>query len=164
MSLHFRRALILLVALSVGACRQADGPIPTPNAATQNEIDDMSRDLRGIAARDAESQKWLADDLQKYTEDSSLYPAFNELARRTSAVVQGTKLSEQAAKQLAHDLWLAVSAREMSERQVEALQMDFQTVLVSAGVPEPNVQPVTEQVVEVQRLVTMRPRRWYEFF
>jgi hypothetical protein len=73
-------------------------------------------------------------------------------------------LSEQAAQQLAHDLWLAVSAREMSERQVEALQMDLQTVLVSAGVPEANVAPVLEQVEEVQRLVTNRPKRWYEFF
>jgi hypothetical protein len=164
MSLQFRCAVILVLGLSLTGCRQADGPIPTPNAATQNEIDDMSRDLLGIANRDAESQKYLSDDLQKYTEESSNYPAFNELARRTSAVVQGSKLSELAAKQLAHDLWLVVSAREMSERQVEALQMDFQTVLVSAGVPEQNVQPVTEQVVEVQRLVTSRPRRWYEFF
>lgn len=159
-----RFALIPVLAFSLAACRQADGPVPTPNAATQNEIDDMSRDLLGIAARDAESQRYLSDDLHKYTEVSSNLPAFDELARRTSTVVQGTKLSEQAAKQLAHDLWLAVSAREMSERQVEALQMDFQTVLVSVGVPEPSVQPVTEQVLEVQRLVTMRPRRWYEFF
>jgi hypothetical protein len=164
MSLPVRSAIILTLAFSLAGCRQADGPVPTPNAATQNEIDDMSRDLLGIAARDAESQKYLVDDLQKYTQVSSNRPAFDELARRTSTVVQGTKLSEQAAKQLAHDLWLAVSAREMSERQVETLQMDFQDVLISAGVPEANVQPVTEQVLEVQRLVTTRPRRWYEFF
>lgn len=152
------------MALSLAACRQADGPVPAPSAATQNEIGDLSRDLLSIAGRDAQAPTDLADDLHKYTETASIYPAFDELARRTSVVVAGTKLSEQAAQQLAHDLWLAVSAREMSERQVETLQMGFQTVLVSAGVAEPNVQPVAEQVQEVQRLVTTRPRRWYEFF
>jgi hypothetical protein len=164
MRLDTRCALIPVMALSLAGCRQGDGPVPTPNAATQNEIDDMSRDLLGIARKDAESQKYLSDDLHKYTDVSSNLPAFDELARRTSGVVAGAKLSEQAAQQLAHNLWLTVSAREMSERQVETLQMDFQTVLVSAGVPEPSVQPVTEQVQEVQRLVTTRPRRWYEFF
>ena len=164
MRLRVRYVLIPVLALSFAACRQADGPVPTPDAATQNEIDDMSRDLLGIAARDAESQKYLADDLHKYTDVASNLPAFDELARSTSGVVAGAKLSEQAAKQLALDLWLAVSAREMSERQVEALQMDLQTVLVSAGVPEPDAQPVVAQVEEVQRLVTARPRRWYEFF
>jgi len=164
MRLAVRYALIPVVALSFAACRQADGAVPTPNAATQNEIDDLGRDLLSVAGRDAQAPKDLADDLHKYTETASIHPAFDELARRTSSLVAGTKLSEQAAQQLAHDLWLAVSAREMSERQVEALQMDFQMVLVSAGVPEASVQPVAQQVQEVQRLVTTRPRRWYEFF
>lgn len=138
--------------------------MPMPNPATQNEIDDLRRDLLGIARRDADSPKDLADGFHKYTDVASNLPAFDELARRTSSVVAGTKLNEQVAQQLAHDLWLAVSAREMSERQVEALQADLQTVLMSTGVPEANVQPVVAQVEEVQRLVTSRPRRWYEFF
>lgn len=161
---NVRCVLIPVMLLLVAGCRQADGPIPTPNPATQNEIDDLSRDLLGVAARIEESQKDLALGLHKYTENPDVLPAFDELARRTSTVVAGSKLSQTGAQQLAHSLWLSVSAREMSERQVETLQTEMQAVLMSAGVPEQDAQPVVAQVQEVQRLVTARPRRWYEFF
>jgi hypothetical protein len=159
-----RFVLIPAAVLSLAACRQADGPIPTPNLATQNEIDDLSRDLLGVVSRVDQSDRNLADGLHKYTENPDILPAFDELARRTSSVVAGSRLSQTAAQQLAHALWLTVAAREMSGRQVEALQTEMQAVLIAAGVPEPDAQPVVAQVGEVQRLVTARPKRWYEFY
>ena len=157
-------AIVLAASVATGACRQADGPVPTPNAATQNEIGDISRDLQSIAARDAQASQDLVHDLHKYTERQNAQPAIVELSRRTSDALAGSKLSEQGAQRLAHGLWMTVAAREMSERQVEALQNDLQSILVSAGVAAERAEPVAAQVQEVQRLVTMRPRRWYEFF
>ena len=160
----FHCALILVAGVSVGACRQADGLVPTPSAEAQSEIGDISRDLQSIAAREAQASADLADDLRKYAELTSLQPAIDELSRRTASVVAGSTLTEEAAQQLAHDLWVVVVAREMSERQVESLQSDFTSVLMSAGIDEGRAQPVAAQVEETQRLVTTRTRRWYEFF
>jgi hypothetical protein len=61
-------------------------------------------------------------------------------------------------------LWLSVAARDISERQIESLQNDTQSLLASVGIPEERAQQVAVQVGEVQRAVTNRPRRWYEFF
>lgn len=73
-------------------------------------------------------------------------------------------MTEQAAQRLTHNLWLSVAARDISERQVESLQNDTQSLLVSVGVAEVRAQEVATQVGEVQRAVTDRPRRWYELF
>jgi hypothetical protein len=164
MKSHVTHIIVLAAAVSVGACRQADGPIPTPNESTQNEIGDISRDLQAVAARDSQAPLDLAHDLRKYSDRSSVQPAIDELSSRTARVIAGSKLTAQTADRLAHNLWIAVAARKMSQRQVEALQNDLHALLVSAGVAEERAEPVAAQVEEVQRLVTTRPKRWYEFF
>ena len=80
------------------------------------------------------------------------------------AVLAGVDLTEQAAQRLAHNLWLSVVARELSERQVETLQNDVQALLMEEGVAEESAQQVAAQVGDVQGTVTTRPRRWYELF
>lgn len=138
--------------------------MPTPSAEAQSEIGDISRDLQSIAAREAQASADLADDLRKYTELTSLEPAIDELSRRTASAVAGSALTDHTAQQLANNLWVAVVAREMSESQIESLQDDLTSVLMSAGIEEGRAQPVAGQVEEIQRLVTTRTRRWYEFF
>ena len=164
--------LIVIVGVSVGACRQADGPVPTPTADVQNELIDISRDLQNIAARDVQASAELAIDLGRFwgfgvdsfSELSDIQAAVDELARRTSSLLAGSNLTEQTAQQLAHNLWVAVVAREMSGRQVEVLQNDFESLLLSAGVERERAQPMVAQVEAVQRLATTRTRRWYELF
>jgi hypothetical protein len=88
----------------------------------------------------------------------------DELSRRTADALAGSQLSEQAAQRLTHNLWLSVAARDISERQIESLQNDTHSLLVSVGIPEDRAEQVAVQVGEVQRAVTSRPRRWYELF
>lgn len=158
--------LIFSAAVTLAGCRQADGPMPTPNANAQSEIGDISRDLLNITrGYDPQSPQDLAQDLRKYTDRQTVLPAIDELSRRTAQVVAGSKLTEQSARQLAHNLWVVVVGRELSERQVDSLQGDIQGLLVNnAGVPQERAESVVAQVDEVQRLVTSRPRRWYELF
>jgi len=156
--------LILVAGVSISACRQADGLVPTPSAEDQSEIGDISRDLQSIAAREAQASADLADDLRKYAEPTSLEPAIDELSRRTASAVAGSVLTGDTAQQLAKNLWVAVVAREMSKSQIESLQDDLTSVLMSAGIEEGRAQPVAAEVEEIQRLVTTRTRRWYEFF
>ena len=157
-------AALIVAALSFSACRQGDGPVPTPNPTVQEELQDVTRDLENVRSNNPTAPQELADDLRKYVIRPSAVPAVDELSRRTARVLPSTKLTQQTAQQLAHNLWVTVSARELSERQIETLQNDVQSLLMSVGVAEPNAQQVAAQVGDVQRAVGDRPRRWYELF
>jgi hypothetical protein len=155
----------MTAAVSMSACRQADGPIPTPSQGEQEELHDVGRDLQNVAAgRDPQAPKDLAEDLRKYVKRKTSEPAIDELSRRTSSVLPGKNLPDQAAQQLAHDLWLSMTAREASEKQIEGLQNDVQSLLMSIGVAEDGAKQVAAQVGQVQSAETDRPRRWYELF
>jgi len=160
-----RYMLIVTMSLSLGACRQADGQMPTPDENIQSELEDVRRDLQAIAlARDPQAVQDLADDLRKYTESPSAWPAVEELSKRTAAALAGADLSEQPGQRLAHDLWIAVAAFDLSERQVENLQNDVQALLMAEGIAEETAQQVSAQIGDVQGAVNDRSRRWYEVF
>jgi type IV pilus biogenesis protein CpaD/CtpE len=157
-------ALLVIVSLSIAGCRQADGPMPTPEGEVPNRLVDISRDLMSVSRGDAQARQDLAQDLRVFVSKTEAVPATDELARRTSEVVAGKTLDDQNAERLAHHLWTAAAAREISQRQVESLQNELHALLVSMGVPEDNAVNVASQAGEVQRLVTSRERRWYEFY
>ena len=158
---------LLIVTLSVflGGCRQADGPVPTPNQTYQEELVDVARDLQNVASgRDPNGPADLADDLRKYTDKPAAKPLVDELSARTVKALQGRDLADQDAQRLAHNLWVSVYAKDLSERQITTLQNDMQSLLTSLGVNEEAALQVAAQVGEVQGSVTVRPRRWYEMF
>lgn len=157
--------LILVLSCGLAACRQADGPLPTADDQATNRVGDLSRDLLSVARGDAQARKDLVDDLHVFLDaKTDAAPAVDELARRTSDVVAGKALTDQNAQRLAHHLWTFTAARDLSGRQVESLQNDLHALLVEVGVPEDNAVNVASQAGEVQKLVTDRGRRWYEFF
>ena len=157
--------LIVTIPVFAGGCRQADGPVPTPSQTYQEELVDVARDLQNVASgRDPNGPNDLADDLRKYTEKPAAKPLVDELSARTAKALQGRDLADQDAQRLAHNLWVSIYAKDLSERQIETLQNDMQALLVSIGVTEETAQQVAAQVGEVQGSVTLRPRRWYELF
>jgi type IV pilus biogenesis protein CpaD/CtpE len=156
--------LIVIVSLGFAGCRQTDGPMPTAEGEVPNRLVDISRDLMSVSRGDTQARQDLADDLRVFVTNREAVPAADELARRTSDVVAGKTLDDQNAERLAHHLWTAAAARDISQRQVESLQNDLHALLVSMGVPEDNALNVASQAGEVQRLVTTRERRWYEFY
>lgn len=160
-----RYVFIAVLALLAAGCRQADAPMPTPDEGVQEELEDVRRDLQDIASRrDQQASQALADDLRKYVVRPSAIAPVDELTRRTAAVLPGKNLSEEAAGQLAYTLWVAVTARELSERQIETLQNDVESQLVRIGVAEDDASQVAAQAGVVQGAVTDRQRRWYEMF
>lgn len=160
-----RGVLIVTLTVFAGGCRQADGPVPTPNQTYQEELVDVARDLQNVATgRDPNGPTDLADDLRKYTDKPAARSLVDELTTRTVKAIAGRELAEQDAQRLAHNLWVSVYAKDLSERQIETLQNDMQAHLISLGVGEDSAQQVAAQVGEVQSSVTLRPRRWYELF
>jgi len=161
----FRSAFLFVLLLATAACRQPDGPMPTPSLDAQEDLADISRDLTYIAAAsDPAAPNDLAYDLRKYAEEPDGIQAVDELSRRTASAIANRKLPEQTAQRLAHTLWLSISATELSDRQVEELQNDTQSMLMSIGVADAQAEQVAAQIGEVQRAVTRRVRRWYEWF
>ena len=154
----------MATALSLGACRQADGPMPPTLSDTSNRVGDVSRDLLAAAAGDPAGSKDLSDDLKTFATSPEGEAAAVTLASRVADVVRGAKLTEQTAQQLAHSLWTVVAGRELSERQVEVIQGEVKTQLTAIGVLEPTTEPVIAEIVALQNVVTARPRRWYEVF
>jgi hypothetical protein len=165
MTSSVRYVLVVAAALALGACRQADGQMPTPSADTQAELGDIVRDLQNIAtSSDPQAPQDLVDDLKKYADRVEAEPAVEALSRSTASAVSGLELPEQSAERLAHSLWTSIAAQELSERQIESLQTDMRLLLVSVGVTEASAEQVASQVGEVQQAVSARPRRWYEVF
>ena len=155
----------VLFPLLLAGCRQADGPMPEANGEVPNRLSDITRDLQSVARGDMQARQDLADDVTVFVDaGKESRQAVNELSRRTAEVVDGSRLSDQTAQRLAHQLWTAAAARELSQRQVEVLQGDMHALLVEIGVPEERAENVATQVGEVQRLVTNRPKRWYQVF
>jgi hypothetical protein len=129
-----------------------------------NRLDDLGRDLASVVGGDKQAPQDLADDLAVFVSGPEPEKASRELARQTALVVAGSKLNEQGVKALANHLWVAVAAKELNEKQVEKLQTDLKGTLMTAGVSDQNAEGVSSQVKEVQKVVTTRSRRWYEFF
>ena len=93
MRLRVRVVLVVIVGLSLGACSQADGPMPTPSEDVQEELVDVRRDLQNIAsARDPRARQDLADDLRKYSEVPEASSAVDELSQQAAAVLVGADL------------------------------------------------------------------------
>jgi hypothetical protein len=161
------RVLVLLFSAmaAIAACRQADGPMPPQSGEIPNRIDDMSRDLLAIGRGEEQARQDLSDDLRVFIDEKPTAAAqVNELASRVATAISQRKVSDEQAKKLAYQLWLSVDAKELSERQVETLQKDVEGLLTSMGVAQQGAQQVSAQVLDVQKQITGRQKRWYELF
>ena len=119
--------------------------------------------VSGTTSTDAEGPKDLADDIGHYAEGTSGgQAAAAELSRRLGQALTGKTFTLAQALPLAHSCWASVASRQLSEKQVENLQNDMTSQLMSLGVQEQQAQNVAAQVGVVQQAVTARHRRWYE--
>ena len=162
--LNVRLALVVTLAVCAAACRQADGPIPTPVGDQSNEIHDISRDLVNVANKDAQAPEELRSDLAKYGERPEHVQQINELAKEIAGALPGARLDDQTAKSLANTLWVALVGKELSERQIAALGREVKAGLASTGVAEERAQAIADRLQRVQSAMTDNPRRWYQVF
>ena len=138
-----------------------------PTGDDANRIDDLRRDLAEVVGGSAEGRKNFADDLLVFAElerTPDAAAAINDLARQISDAAVATQLKEAAAPPLVRQVWTAVAARELSEKQVTQLQADVKATLTGLGVAEQAAQSIANQVGTVQKAVTERQRSWYEVF
>src|ERR1044071_7392162 len=123
-------SLCVVCALAVSGCRMADGPMPVPAGDVANRLDDLRRDLGDVVAGHQEAPKDFADDLMVFIDTEQkpdAVPAIRELARQICDAAKAIQLKEASAPPLLRQMWIAVSARELSEKQVTQLQADVKT-------------------------------------
>jgi uncharacterized protein with von Willebrand factor type A (vWA) domain len=145
----------------------ADGPMPTPGSEDLNRLEDLRRDLGNVVAGHAEAKQDFLDDLMVFHKPGTKPEApraIAELARLIGDAAAAAQLKEASLPPLLKQVWVAVVARELSEKQVATLQADVRTTLAGLGVPEASQQAISGQIVLVQKAVTDRDRRWYEVF
>ena len=159
--------LVVCIAapLLLSGCRQPDGPLPAETKDDPNRLYDVSRDLPNVAGGNASAPQELADDMKVWgTKSDEPWPPGDELSKRLAMALKGKNLTEQTASQLARHIWIAIAGRELSARQVDRLEQDVKTLLVSAGASAENADGVAEQIDSVQQQVTTKQRWWFQVF
>jgi hypothetical protein len=154
---------MLVFAMSLAGCRQADGPMPEATESVANELGDISRDLQNVAYQNPSGTKDLGDDISHYAQGTDGgEAAAQELAGRLAQALAGKMFKVAQAMPVAHTAWVTVAARQLSAQQIENLKNEMKSELMALGVNEQQAQSVADQVGVVQQAVTARHRRWYE--
>ena len=151
------------LAVTLAGCRQADGPMPEATESVANELGDISRDLQNVAYQNPSGPQDLSDDISHYAQGTNGgEAAAQELARRLAQALVGKMFKVAQAMPVAHTVWVAVAARQLSEQQIENLKNEMKSELMALGVNDQQAQSVADQIAVVQKAVTARQRRWYE--
>jgi hypothetical protein len=155
-------ALVLAVAVGAAACKQGDGPLPEKSGDVPNRLGDLQRDLQAILGGDQGAIRDFSDDLLVFTEEPEGQSAARALATTLCSMLVNRPVNDETQTRIIDLMWKAVASRELSERQVDALQDDVRNTLLAIGVTQPDANLAAGRVAEVQKAVTLRERRWYE--
>ena len=161
------RFLLVIILASVpllGGCRQSDGDMPVAEGEVPARLSDLTRDLLNVAAHTPTSRQEFIDDLAVFADDKPAEGVVATFGARVTEAVEQAKLTEPAAQQLAHAVWVVIAGTDLSARQVEAARNDLKQQLTTAGVSAERSDAVAAEVANVQDIVNTRQRRWYEVF
>jgi len=154
--------MVLAAVLLSPACRQPDGPVPTPSEEDSREIVDVSKDLLAVAGGDAQAIEDLSYDIGHLGHTETGVPLAPELGKRLARAISGRKLTDEQARALAHQMYLTFGATELSGRQVDKIEDDVRMQLTQLGVPEDAIDPIVRQIDAVQDAVSTVQKRWWQ--
>jgi hypothetical protein len=159
----YRAMVMFVLALAVAGCRQSDGSVPDPQGEQANKAEDISRDLQGVASAEAGAVNDLRQDLGNLSGAPPPDHLVGELATRLTDALAGTTLTDEAAMQLADKLFVATTARDLSERQRVMLRTEVTSALTAAGVPQEKAEPVAVVVDDIQTAIGENRKRWWHW-
>jgi hypothetical protein len=147
--------------LTLAACKQPEGAMPVPTGEQPNKLEDISRDLQNLASRDANAPMELSDDLASMDPVRRPAESITELSRRLATALGGATLSDADAKRVANQLFVVLSAQELSGSQIEQLGTDLQTMLTGVGADAQAAAAVSTTAKELASSITRNRKRWY---
>jgi hypothetical protein len=155
-------ALILAAAIGAAACKQGDGQMPAKVDDVPNRLGDLKRDMEAVVRGEQPAVQDLTDDLLVFVNEPEGRDAAKAMSMTVCSMLVKRPVNDDTQIRLVELMWQAVAARELSERQVDALKDDMRTTLQSVGVSQPDANLAAGRVGDVQKAVTLRTRRWYE--
>jgi hypothetical protein len=161
--MRLRAIVMFVLALAVAGCRQSDGDVPRPQGEQVNKAEDISRDLQGVASAEQGALNDLRDDLGNLAGEAPPSHLVSELSARLGTALAGLTLTDEGARQLADKLFVATTARDLSERQQVMVRSEVTGALTSAGVPQARAEPVGEVVAEIQTAIGQNRKRWWHW-
>jgi hypothetical protein len=153
--------VLLVGALCVAGCKQADGPMPVPEGEQPNKIEDISRDLQNLASSDANAPTELADDLSSVDPLKRPPEQITALSKHLGSALDGRQLSDGDARKMANLLFVALAGRELSESQIEQAGEELRTTLMSVGAEAQVAEQVSTATQELANGITRNKKRWY---
>jgi hypothetical protein len=147
--------------LTLAACRQADGAMPVPAGEQPNKVEDISRDLQNLTSGDANAPIELSDDLSSLDPLQRPAASITAISKDLGAALGGKTLSDADAKRIATLLFVALSARELSDAQIEQVGADLQTTLVAVGAETQAAARVSTAAKSLASEITRNQKRWY---
>jgi hypothetical protein len=154
--------LVLIVAVGAGACKQGDGPMPAKSGDVPNRLGDLKRDLEAVVGGDYQAVQDLTDDLMVFIDEPEGQAMTKAMSTTICSMLVRRPVNDDMQTKIVNLMWTAVAARELSERQMDALKDDVRNTLLAVGVTQPDANLAAGRVGEVQKAVTLRTRRWYE--
>ena len=155
-------ALVVVAALGAGGCKQGDGAMPAKINDVPNRLGDLQRDLAAVVGGEQQAVQDLTDDLLVFTDEPEGKDATKALATTVCSMLVKRSVNDETQAKIVNLLWTSVAARELSERQVDALKDDMRNTLLAVGVTQPDANLAAGRVGVVQNVVTQRTRHWYE--
>jgi hypothetical protein len=155
---------VIAAAMLGGACSQSDGPVPVPTDEQPNKIYDIGRDLQHIAGGEAAAQKDLLDDLNGIDSTDRPAPLVENFSNALGAAVKNKPLPDQIAQATAKQVFVVLTARQLSEKQIKQVTTDLKTEITKAAVEPPKADQVASAATALQAAITKNKRRWYQFF
>jgi hypothetical protein len=155
-------ALILAAAMGAAACKQGDGAVPAKVDDVPNRLGDLKRDMEAVVRGEQPAVQDLTDDLLVFVNEPEGRDATKAMSMTVCSMLVKRSVNDDTQTRIVELMWQAVAARELSERQVDALKDDMRTTLQSVGVSQPDANLAAGRVGDVQKAVTLRTRRWYE--
>jgi hypothetical protein len=150
-----------LIVFGLAGCRQPDGRLPSKVGEQFNKTEDISRDLQNLAGKATGAISDLHEDLGTMGPATPPADLSNQLASALDGALAGRKLSDQDARRLADTLFVVVTARDLSRKQIEQLGTDLGAELKKLGVQDPAVERVTTAAYKLQAAMTTNVKRWY---
>jgi hypothetical protein len=160
------RLMVALVAICslLAGCRQPDGPMPMPTPEQSNKTGDIARDLQNVAAKSDGALNELTDDLLNLSSKPPSLQLVRELAAALDQALAGSSPTAEVTQRLAETLFIVLTARELSERQVTRLQTDVTERVRQVNGDVQRSQVVAAVTEKIQKDITMNPRRWFQVF
>lgn len=154
----------LATAVATTACRQPEGPLPTPRGEAPNKLQDIGRDIGNVSLGHENADQELFEDVSELDGTFRPAPLVRALIDAVVQAVGATAISETKAHEVARLLFVVVTAEGLNADQIETLGADLAAALKGAGADGAAADRAATAATALQSAITLNVRRWYHLF